>query len=226
MVRRLILLGCICSSAWAEAPKPPPAAPPPPPPIYSNKPPLLNSPPSVLNPRSSDTSNWNRLQDSLDRSTGRITDESLYQTERLQRLRDERLRALQPQREFDHFQEERERRLRIEAQVQQKQLSERQIQQELDRREYELFMNSGLSNTALQASADEQALRDAMSKRDTQILAANDERLAALKQSPANVEQIESTFRQKSDQARAEYEATRRRVLGFPAPATIPTTQP
>lgn len=224
---RWLILAALCAPALAEAPRslPPPPAPPSPP-IYSNKPPLLNSPPSALNPRSSDSSNWNRLQDSLDRSTGRITDESLYQTERLQRLRDARIQPPQAQREFDRFQEERERRLRIEAQVRQRQLNEQQIQRELDRREYELFINSDLSNTASQAALDEQTLRDAMSKRDNQILAANDERIDALKQNAANSDQIESKFRQRSDAARAEYQVIRRRVLGFPEPATMPTTQP
>src|SRR3954454_22174824 len=57
---------------------------------------------------------WDRIQDPMDRSMGRITDEQTYQLDRLNRERDEQLGRVRPQTEFERAQEERERRLRIE----------------------------------------------------------------------------------------------------------------
>ena len=216
--------------------RPQPVAPAvPPPPIFSNKPSILNPPVSALNPppRTAldpyphDPRTWDRLQDSVDRSTGRITDEQLYQLERLSRLRYEREGLIRPQSEFDRLQEERERRLRIEEQARLHQLSEQQIRNELDRREYELFISAGYgSPLAGQVMTDEQTLSKARTERDEQILAANQIRTDSLRQNPANADQIESNYQQKAKQIRTQYDQVRQRILGFPAPATQPTTAP
>jgi hypothetical protein len=239
MIAMVALMGqaVFAQSSPPPSMRPQPVAPAvPPPPIFSNKPSILNPPVSALNPppRTAldpyprDPRTWDRLQDSVDRSTGRITDEQLYQIERLSRLRYEREGLITPQREFDRLQEERERRLRIEQQARQDQLSEQQIRNELDRREYELFMSGGryASPLAGQVIADEQALTKARTERDEQILAANEVRTDALRQNPANAERIESDYQQKARQIRAQFDQVRQRILGFPAPATQPTTAP
>jgi hypothetical protein len=187
---------------------------------------VINPPRSALDRYPPNTSsNWDRLQDSLDRSTGRITDEQLYETQRLERLRDERLQQLAPQREFNRLQEERERRLRIEDRAREGQFSPQDVNHELDRREYELYLNAGISPVASQAWADEQALRAAQAQRDTAILKLNDERNQQLKQNPANAPQINAQFQRDIQQARQQYEKARQRILGFP-PTTTPSTQP
>jgi hypothetical protein len=187
---------------------------------------VINPPRSALDRYPPNTSsNWDRLQDSLDRSTGRITDEQLYETQRLERLRDERLQQLAPQREFNRLQEERERRLRIEDRAREGQFSPQDVNHELDRREYELYLNAGISPVASQAWADEQALRAAQAQRDTAILKLNDERNQQLKQNPANADQINAQFQRDIQQARQQYEKARQRILGFP-PTTAPSTQP
>jgi hypothetical protein len=186
---------------------------------------VINPPRSALDRYPPNTSsNWDRLQDSLDRSTGRITDEQLYETQRLERLRDERLQQLAPQREFKRLQEERERRLRIEDRAREGQFSPQDVNHELDRREYELYLNAGISPVASQAWADEQALRAAQAQRDTAVLKLNDERNQQLKQNPANADQINAQFQRDIQQARQQYEKARQRILGFP-PTTAPSTQ-
>jgi hypothetical protein len=220
--RIMLILAFSCGAVLAEAPPPPraPNPPPPPPPVFSNKPSVLNPPRSALDRYPPNTSsNWDRLQDSIDRSTGRIVDEQLYQTQRLERLRDERLQHLAPQRE------ERERRLRIEERARQQQFNPQDMNHELDRREYELFLNAGVSPVTSQAWADEQALRAAQAQRDTAILKLNDQRNQQLKQNPADAEQINAQFQKDVQQARNQYEKQRERILGFP-PTTAPSTQP
>ncbi|HVT83321.1 MAG TPA: hypothetical protein VHM90_21960 [Phycisphaerae bacterium] len=229
MISRIMLILAFCCTAALADPPPPPRAPnplPPPPPVFSNKPSILNSPRSALDRYPPNTSsNWQRLQDSIDRSTGRIVDDQLYETQRLERLRDERLQQLAPQREFDRLQQERERRLRIEQRARQEQFDQQDVNHELDRREYELFLNAGASPVASQAWADEQALRAAQAQRDTAILKLNDERNQQLKQNPANAPQINAQFQKEAQQARDQYEKERKRILGFP-PTTAPSTQP
>ena len=229
MVRRLLLVGLMSVPLLAETPSrpaPPPPLPPPPPPVYSNRPLLPNPPPTALSPRPRNGSNWDRLQDSLDRSTGRITDEQLFQTERTQRLRDERLQQLQPEREFDRLQEERDRRLRIEDRARRSQPSDQQVQNELDRRQYELYLNNSTSAMTAQTLADEQALRAATAKRDTDILSANDTRTSAIQKNPDQRDQIEGDFQNRVTEIRSNYDATRRQILGVSGATTQSTTAP
>ncbi len=199
------------SLASANPPPPPPLPPPP--------------SPAAVRPELRPPGAWERIQEPLDRSTGRILDEPTYQLDRLQRDRDEQLGRLVPQREFDRLQEERERRLRIEERSRQfQQMTDRQRRTELDRREYELFLNAGLSPTALQVDADEQALMNAKANRDQQLLTADAERSRALQQEPGNREQAEAQYRQKVEEIRQRYEQERARILGF-EPLAVPATQ-
>lgn len=169
---------------------------------------------------------WQRIQDPIDRSTGRIVGESLYQTEQLQRLQDERAGRIVEQREFDRFQEERERRLRIDAQAQGLQTEQqRQRQTELDQRERELVRTAALSPEMSAARVDEQALLRARSLRDEQSLSADRARAELLRQQPDNRAQIDADHQWRLDVIRQAYNRERARILGIePAPATQPTT--
>lgn len=166
---------------------------------------------------------WQGLQDSVDRSTGRIVDEPTFQLDRIERRRAEDYGRIPEQTEFQRFQEERERNLRIEQQQRALQIeNERQRRDELDRREYELMLRAGLSTTSAQAAADEQALRQAKGRRDQQIFAADNARFEALRAQGANRTQIDSTYQQTIRDIRQQYEGERSRILGLP-PATQPS---
>jgi hypothetical protein len=168
---------------------------------------------------------WQRIQGPLDRSTGRITDEQTYETERLQRLRDERFGQVVSHSEFEHFQAERERRLRIEDRARREHFrSERERRLELDRREYELFLSAALSPNASQAAADEQALNYAKARRDEQLIDADNRRAESLRQQPqADRARIDAEHQARVREIRGQYERERATILGVePAPATQP----
>ena len=147
---------------------------------------------------------WDRIQDPIDRSTGRITDESTHELNHIDFLQREQSGHVTPQQQFDEYQADRERQLRIDQRAQSQKPPTRE---DVDRREYELFLNAGLSSTALQTQADEQALMNAQSHRDQQLIAADNDH--------------DKDYAQRVQQIRAEYERERERILGF-----APTTQP
>jgi hypothetical protein len=126
--------------------------------------------------------------------------------------------------QFDEFQIDRERQLRIDQRNRsQEKLPPPRTPQELNQREYELFMNAGLSSTALQVQADEQALAAAQSQRDQQLIAAQNAHDAALKQRPNDRAQIDADYAKRVQQIHQEYEIRREKILGY-APTTQPTT--
>jgi hypothetical protein len=212
-VMRWMFAGGLLAASLGGAP---PITPPPPSRSIFDKP--TAPPPRV----------WDQIQDPLDRSTGRIVDEPSYQLDRLQRERDADRGLIPPQREADRLREELERRMRIEQQQQDRQrefANERQRQAELDRREYDLFINAGISPLSLQVMADQQALRDAQAERNQRLLQAQETRTQALNQRPADRAQIEAEYQQQVEQIRADYQHRRETILGFP-PATAPSTQP
>jgi hypothetical protein len=169
---------------------------------------------------------WERIQGPINRSTGRIEDQQSYELYRLNRLRDERLGRIEPQREFDHLQEERERQLRLDERGQRLLDDAQRRRAELDLREYELFLRAGLSSMSLQAQADEQELRRAKSDRDEQLIAAETARIEARRLRPGDREQIEQVHAQRVREIREEYERQRQRILGWDSLATTPTTAP
>jgi hypothetical protein len=195
-----------------------------PPPIQPSPPPPEHRPPALQRlPREPGV--WERIQDPLDRSTGRITDEQTYQLDQYRRLREEQLGIVRPHREFERFQDERERRLRIEERNSQFQrMTDRQRREEADRREYELFINAGFSPAASQAFADEQALNQAKNRRDEQLLAAQNAQAEALRLRPGDRQQIDAEYQRKAAEIRAAYEKERERILGFGDSTS--TTQP
>lgn len=194
--------------------KPTPSSPPPLPTLQRPAPSSLVRQPSA----------WQLLQDPLDRSTGRIVDEPTYQLDRIMRRQDERYGRIVPQTEFQRFQDERERQLRIEQRQRLSDIKDERLRrEELDRREYELFLNAGLSTTSLQVMADEQALTQAKSQRDAQLIEIQNARIQSLKDRPNDREQIEADFARQTEQIRGVYESQREQILGDPLPAS---TQP
>jgi hypothetical protein len=214
ILRVFSIVGLLSATAGAQGLNPPPPLKPDPAPppnrIFDNAP----RGPSV----------WQQIQPSVDRSTGRIVDDSTYQIERFQRQRDEEYRRIIPETEFQRFDEERERALRLEERKR-VQISEEQARRnELDRREYELRLKAAYPAASGQAAADDQALRKARGKRDEQLIAAQNQRAEALQTRPQDRAQINEEFRQQTERIREEYEKERGRILGVDSAA--PTTQP
>lgn len=184
------------------------------PPPGSQKPSLITPAPppaSLSQPPRQSGSVWNSIQSDVDRSTGFIQDESSYQ-----------FGHMQPPpvgKEFQRFMEERERQMRIEQRARQK-AGQKLSREELDRREYELFIHAGLSTTSLQTLADEEALTKAKELRNNQLIAAQNDRAAALKDRPNDREQIESTYQKTIQDIRRRYETERERILGYEPPST------
>jgi hypothetical protein len=209
-MRRSFVVAPALASLIAAAPQSKSISPPPPPPprVFSNSPPP-HSP------------TWNQVENEFDRTTGRITDEPTHELNDMQRL-DAEDRGQIPYSPFRDFQLDRDRQLRLDQRASQKPPT---TPQQLDEREYELFLNAGLSTTSLQVQADEQALDDAKSQRDAQLIAAENDRETALKQRPADRVQIEADYASRVQQIRQQYEKERERILGY-APATQPATQP
>lgn len=182
--------------------------------------PILQNPPRG-------PSAWQRIQDPIDRSTGRIVNEPTYQIERLQRRQDETYRRVIPETEFERYQDERERTLRIEQrqmrEMKQADLTRREM---LDRREMDLYLQGGVTATSIQVQEDARALNQAKGNRDQQLISAQNERAELLRTQPENRQQIEADFQQKTTQIRQSYEQQRERILGIdppPAPATQPS---
>lgn len=188
------------------------AAPPPPPPPKPAPPP----------PRQPGA--WERIQAPLDRSMGRITDETTYEVERLNRLRDERFGRIEAQSDFERLQDEIQRRRDLDERYRRAQ-KQRSREELLDLREYELFLYSGMWPVASQAAADEQALREAKARRDQQLFDADVRRYQAVQQNPRERAAINEQYRVNAGKVREEYRLERERILGHTA-ATPPTTQP
>jgi hypothetical protein len=158
---------------------------------------------------------WERIQPSLDRSTGRIPGEPTHTVEQLQRRQDERSGVVIPQADAQRWAEERDRQLRVD---QQKRLdaakTQRERREELDRREYELFINRGFSPLSRQAQADETALMRAQTERDEHINRASVARAEARAASPDERTTIEDIYLKRVREIRGEYEIKRAMILG------------
>jgi hypothetical protein len=161
---------------------------------------------------------WDSIQDALDRSTGRIDDQQSYELSRIEQMRRDRDYSEFRRREFDRFQEERERELRLGEQAMRAQPSdERARRRELDRREYLLYINAGYSPLADQVERDRLALQEARGRRDQAVYEASVQLDNALKQQGANRTELQKQFEQTRQQIRQRYEAERERILGYPS---------
>src|SRR5262245_8955414 len=126
MRMRIGIIILFAAASLRAAPPPEPRPGPPPRPV---------SPPMPRQP-----SVWQQIQPSLDRSTGRITDDTTYELDRLELMRADRMGLIPTRRDFDLFQAERERSLRIEQRNRElRNASEREKRAEMDLREYEMF---------------------------------------------------------------------------------------
>jgi hypothetical protein len=170
-----------------------------------------------------------------DRGAGRIVDEQTWETRRLQEDRDVRLGRLRGRREFERLDEERDRRLQMDAAA-----------RGGPRPVLESGRNNGsvilsrpaeapaavMSPMASQAAADERALAAAKDKLDYSLRATNvaeQRELRMLRRRltregrPGEFEAQAAPVREQYDRLRAghqaDYDNTRARILGRPAPS-------
>ena len=159
---------------------------------------------------------WRSIQAPLDRSLGRIEDQQSYELGRIERMREDRSDRAIERREFERFQDDRERELRLdERQRLAEQDDERARRRELDRREYLLYINAGYSPLAEQVEADRLALQEARTQRDQALYEAARQLEDALKQPGANREQLQRQYDESRRQIRERYEVERVRILGY-----------
>ncbi len=159
---------------------------------------------------------WRSIQDPLDRSLGRIEDQQSYEVGRIERSREERSYDAFRRREFEQFEEDRERELRLEDRARRSEQDEaRARRRELDRREYLVYLNGGYGPLASQVEADRVAMEQARAGRDRELFEAAAALESALKQPRANREQLQEQYEQTRQQIRARYEAERARILGL-----------
>jgi hypothetical protein len=190
---------------------------------------ILSERPSAIrgDPRLTDTvppprqpSAWERIQDPLDRSIWRITDDQLYEVEEIERQRDERFDRREPLSERELLEQQRERQLRLEERRRRiERLSaghdrELERRRELDLREYLLYVNNGLTPTARQAEADRIALREAQAQRDRGLLELMQRYNESLRRRGADRQALRRDYEQARGQIRMRYEETRARILG------------
>jgi protoporphyrinogen oxidase len=136
-------------------------------------------------------------------------------------MRDARLGRIPDVRDFYILQAERDRALRLDEQERklQEQNPQRAQREQLDLREYNLFLNSGV----YAASADEQAFNRAKATRDQALITADDQRRAAVAATPGQRPQIEQNYQDRVKQIRQDYEKERARIFGSGiTPATAP----
>ena len=159
---------------------------------------------------------WDSIQDALDRSTGYIEDPQSYELSHIEQMRRDRDYSEFRRREFDRFQEERERELRLgDRAMRAQQADERARRRELDRREYLLYINAGYSPLAEQVERDRLALQAARGRRDQAVYEASIQLETALKQKDANREALQKQYEETRQQIRQRYEAERERILGY-----------
>jgi hypothetical protein len=158
---------------------------------------------------------WRSIQDPLDRSMGRIEDQPSYELGRIEQARQDRAYDQFRRREFDRFQEDRERELRLEDRDRRAQPDdERTRRRELDRREYLLYINAGYGPLAEQVERDRMALQAARTQRDQGLYEADVRLTEGLKQPGADRAALQRQYDQSRREVRERYEAERVRILG------------
>ena len=160
---------------------------------------------------------WQGIQGALDRSTGYIEGQSSYELSRIERARQDRAYDQFRRREFDRFQEDRERELRLEDGSRRAQRDdERARRRELDRREYLLYLNAGFGGAlADQVERDRVALQEARGRRDQALYEGSVQLETALRQQGADRAALQRQYEQTRQQIRQTYEAERARILGY-----------
>src|SRR4051812_49120424 len=135
---------------------------------------------------------WHQIQPDLDRSNGYIVPEPLFQLDQLDLLKDPRFDRNEAKRNYELYNTERERQLRLDQRQldQRREMQRTQNQQREDAmklKEYELYLNAGLFNAVgAQAEADRNALQAAKNTRDEQVAQATKDRNEAMMKLPPN----------------------------------------
>jgi len=174
-----LCIGLVGSAAIGANPPPSPA-----PPQPSNGPSAIQAPVSALQPlprfdqRCTSPGVWERIQPDLDRSLGWLADPQTYELDRLELQRIADQPGASPHAQFELFQFERDRELRLEDlqerlhRAQARSAAQRR-EDEMRRREYQIWLNHGLSSAmGAQAEQDELALSAARQRRDAAVEAA------------------------------------------------------
>ena len=162
---------------------------------------------------------WPRIQEPLDRSLGRIQDQTLWELEQIERGRADRSYESFRRREIERFQDWRERELRIDdRQRRLDQLDARARREELDRREY--LLNLGVARAgdgalAAQVEADRQALMQARAARDEALYESELKFREGLERPGADRDAVKQQFEQTRRQVREQYERERAGILGY-----------
>jgi hypothetical protein len=216
---RAVVLGALLLMVAASLAADPKATPPP----------LAARPPqSLFEPANRPPTLWHQLQDPMDRSTGRIEDEPSYQLGRIERDRLERLGQLPPQSESERTRQERERWLRLDErardEAERQYRSERERREAMDRREYELYLNAGLTPLAGQVNSDAMSLQQAKSQRDAQLIQAQNERDQVVAKNPGERAAADAELERRVEEIGQRYESQREAILGFAR--STPTSQP
>ncbi|MGH7176363.1 MAG: hypothetical protein ACREJC_03185 [Tepidisphaeraceae bacterium] len=174
---------------------------------------------------------YERIIEPINRSTGYITPESIYFLDLLSLQRFNRMHGDSAEANKLLFELERERQLRLEqrASEQERTALERRRDALMKHREYELWLDSGFSAVAGQAEADEQALREAKSRRDRDMIAAGEARNSQIlrldRKTPAALDalkRIEAEYATRRQAIETRYRQERSVILGFDPPTTQP----
>lgn len=165
-----------------------------------------NDPPSI----------WQRVERDLDRSIWRIEDTPTYELNRLDLERAANRPNADPQAQRGLFEYERDRQQTLDN-VRYARERAQNREEQMRRREYELWLNDGLSSAiGQQATADRLALEVARQRRDAELSAATEARNQAIggardPETRSAVERDDQTRRAAIEQT---YQSERARILG------------
>ena len=159
---------------------------------------------------------WQRVERDLDRSMWRIIDTPTYELNRLELEREADRPNADPEAKRDLFEYERDRQIQRD-QIQYRQQVAASREEEMQRREYQLWLNDGL-RTAIgeQATHDRLALDAARQKRDAELTAATvarDQTIASARNADERAA-AQSSFAAQQKSIEQTYQAERARILG------------
>lgn len=159
---------------------------------------------------------WQRVERDLDRSMWRIIDTPTYELNRLDLERAANRPNADPEAKRDLFEYERDRQIQRD-QIQYRTQVAASREDEMQRREYQLWLNDGL-RTAIgeQATLDRLALDAARQKRDAELTAATDARdqaITAARDADGRAT-AQSSFDAQRKSIEQTYQTERARILG------------
>ena len=164
---------------------------------------------------------YERVEADVDRGRGRVEDEQTHEVRRLQDRRDERLGRIKPQRETERFEEEYDRRRRVDATVARERTERREADSSVPTSSSTIVREPlppgpGGSALARVVAEQEQLLETARERYQADLRAAETERDEALRAAQTNP--ARSAAARRFTERRAEltraYQAYRRGILG------------